>query len=146
MVVLRSPRGTYTRYDLEPATPVNRARRQVPFPALDAALPRAEARAGLRTTVVRGFVVRGLVVRDEADRAVALRVLGFTVRPALDAVLAIFDALLAEARADLSGPPEAGAARRARRLRRGLGTKAFNRAERSRVLRLRGTTGLSSRG
>ena len=79
----------------------------MPFPALDAALPRAEARVGLRTAVVRGLVVRGLVVRDEADRAVAVRVLGFTVRPALDAVLAIFDALLAEARARL--PACAGA-------------------------------------
>ena len=118
----------------------------MPFPALDAALPRAEARVGLRTAVVRGLVVRGLVVRDEADRAVAVRVLGFTVRPALDAVLAIFDALLAEARAAFSGTTEAGAARRARRLRSGLGTKALNTAEGSRVLRLRGTTGLSSRG
>ena len=114
----------------------------MPFPALDAALPRAEARVDLRTAVVRG-----LVVRDEADRAVAVRVLGFTVRPALDAVLAIFDALLAEARAAFSGPTEAGAARRARRLRSGLGTKALNTAEGSRVLRLRGTRGLrSSRG
>jgi hypothetical protein len=125
---------------------VNRARRQVPFPALDAALPRAEERTGLRTADVRGLVVRGLVVRDEADPAVALRVLGFTVRLTLDAVLAIFDALLAEARAALSRPTEAGAARRARRLRRGLGTNALNTAEGSRVLRLRGTTGLSSRG
>ena len=113
----------------------------MPFPALDAAVPRADARAGLRTAVVRG-----LVVRDEADRAVALRVLGFTGRLALDAVLAIFDALLAEARAALSRPTEAGAARRARRLRRGLGTNAVNTAEGSRVLRLRGTTGLRSRG
>ena len=113
----------------------------MPFPALDAALPRAEARAGLRTADVRG-----LVVPDEADRAVALRVPGFTVRVAPDAVLAIFDAVLAVARAALSGTTEAGAARRGRRLRSGLGTKAFNRAERSRVLRLRGTTGLSSRG
>ena len=113
----------------------------MPFPALDAALPRTEERAGLRTVVVRG-----LVVRDEADRAVALRVLGFTGRLALDAVLTIFDALLAEARAALSAPTEAGAARRARRLRRGLGTKALNTAEGSRALRLRGTTGLSSRG
>jgi hypothetical protein len=46
----------------------------------------------------------------------------------------------------LSGTTEAGAARRARRLRRGLGTKALNTAEGSRVLRLRGTTGLRSRG
>ena len=113
----------------------------MPFPALDAALPRTEERAGLRTAVVRG-----LVVRDEAAPAVALRVLGFTVRLALDAVLAIFDALLAEARAALSGPTEADAARRARRLRRGLGTKALNTAEGSRVLRLRGTTGLRFRG
>ena len=111
----------------------------MPFPGVDAALPRAEKRAGLRA-VVRGLVVRGLVVR-----AVALRVLGFTVRLALDAVLAIFDALLAEARAALSGPTEADAARRARRLRSGLGTKALNTAKGSRVLRLRGTTGLSSR-
>ena len=117
----------------------------MPFPALDAAFPRAEKRAGLRA-VVRGLAVRGLVVRDEADRAVALRVLGFIVRLALDAVLAIFDALLAEARAALSGPTEADAARRARRLRSGLGTKALNTAKGSRVLRLRGTTGLSSRG
>ena len=113
----------------------------MPFPGVDAALPRAEERAGLRTAVVRG-----LVVRDETDRAVALQALGFTVRLALAAVLAIFDALLAEARAALSGPTEADAARRARRLRRGLGTKALNTAEGSRVLRLRGTTGLSSRG
>jgi len=113
----------------------------VPFPGVDAALPRAEERAGLRTADVRV-----LVVRDEADPAVALRVLGFTVRLALDAVLAIFDALLAEARADLSGPTEVGAARLARRLRRGLGRKALNTAEGSRVLRLRGTTGLRSRG
>ena len=113
----------------------------MPFPALDAALPRAEERTGLRTADVRG-----LVVPDEADRAVALRVLGFTVRLALVAVLAIFDALLAEARAALSGATEAGAARRGRRLRRGLGTNALNTAEGSRVLRLRGTTGLSSRG
>ena len=113
----------------------------MPFPGVDAALPRAEERAGLRTADVRG-----LVVRDEADRAVALRVLGFTVRLALDAVLAIFDAVLAEARAALSGATEAGAARRGRRLRRGLGTKALNTAEGSRVLRLRGTTGLSSKG
>ena len=121
----------------------------MPFPGVDAALPRAEERAGLRTADVRGLRtadVRGLVVRDEADRAVALRVLGFSVRLALDAVLAIFDALLADARAVLSRPTEAGAARRARRLRRGLGTKALNTAEGSRVLRLRGTTGLSSRG
>ena len=87
-----------------------------------------------------------MVVRDDADRAVALRVLGFTVWVALDAVLAIFFALPAEARADLSGTREAGAARRARRLRRGLGTNALNTAKGSRVLRLRGTTGLSSRG
>ena len=113
----------------------------MPFPALDAALPRVEERAGLRTAVVHG-----LVVPDEADRAVALRVLGFTVRLALDAVRAIFDALLAEARAALSRPTEAGAARRGRRLRRGLGTKALNTADGSRVLRLRGTTGLRSRG
>ena len=113
----------------------------MPFPALDAALPRADERAGLRTAVVRG-----LVVRDETDRAVALQALGFTVRLALAAVLAIFDALLAEARAALSGATEAGAARRGRRLRRSLGTKALNTAEGSRVLRLRGTTGLSSRG
>ena len=113
----------------------------MPFPGVDAALPRAEERAGLRTTDDRG-----LVVPDEADRPVALRVLGFTVRLALDAVLALFDALLTEARAALSAPTEAGAARRARRLRRGLGTKALNTAEGSRVLRLRGTTGLCSRG
>ena len=113
----------------------------MPFPALDAALPRAEERAGLQTADVRGLVDRG-----EADRAVALRVLGFTVRLALAAVLALFDALLAEARAALSGATEAGAARRGRRLRRGLGRKALNTAEGSRVLRLRGTTGLSSRG
>ena len=75
-----------------------------------------------------------------------MRVLGFTGRLTLDAVLAIFDALLAEARAALSGPTGAGAARRARRLRRGLGTKALNTAEGSRVLRLRGTTGLRFRG
>ena len=118
----------------------------MPFPGVDAALPRAEARAGLRTADVRGLVVRGLVVRDEADPAVALQALGFTVRLALAAVLAIFDALLAEARAALSGATEAGAARRGRRLRRGLGTKALNTAEGSRVLRFRGTTGLSSRG
>ena len=118
----------------------------MPFPALDPALPRAEERAGLRTAVVRGLVVRGLVVRDEADRPVALRVLGFTVRLALDAVLALFDALLTEARAALSGTTEADAARRGRSLRRGLGTKALNTAEGSRVLRLRGTTGLRSRG
>ena len=114
-------------------------------------MPRAEARAGLRTAdvrglVVRGLVVRGLVVRDAADRAVALRVLGFTGRLTLDAVLAIFFALLAEARAALSGTTEAGAARRARRLRRGLGTNALNPAEGSRVLRLRGTTGLRFSG
>ena len=84
--------------------------------------------------------------RPAADPAVALRVLGFPGRLALDAVLAIFDAVLAEARAALSGATEAGAARRARRLRRGLGTKALNTAEGSRVLRFRGTTGLSSRG
>ena len=113
----------------------------MPFPGVDAALPRAEERAGLRTAVVRG-----LVVRDEADRPVALRVLGFTVRLALDAVLALFDALLTEARAALSGTTEADAARRARRLRSGLGTNALNTAKGSRVLRLRGTTGLSSRG
>ena len=113
----------------------------MPFPALDAALPRAEERAGLRTADVRG-----LVVRDEADRAVALRVLGFPVRPALDAVLALFDALLAEARAALSGATEAGAARRGRRLRRGLGRKALNTADGSRVLRLRGTTGAPLQG
>jgi len=113
----------------------------VPFPGVDAALPRAEERAGLRTADVRG-----LVVRDEADRAVALRVLGFTGRLALDAVLTIFDALLAEARAALSGTTEAGAARRGRRLRRGLGSKALNTAEGGRVLRLRGTTGLRSGG
>ena len=118
----------------------------MPFPALDAALPRADERAGLRTAVVRGLVVRGLVVCGAANRAVALRVLGFAVRLALDAVLAIFDALLAEARAALSRPTEAGAARRARRLRRGLGTNALNTAEGSRLLRLRGTTGLSSKG
>jgi len=113
----------------------------VPFPPLDAALPRAEERAGLRTADVRGLVDRG-----EADRAVALQALGFTVRLALAAVPALFDALLAEARAALSRPTEAGAARRGRRLRRGLGTKALNTAEGSRALRLRGTTGLSSRG
>jgi len=113
----------------------------VPFPAVDPALPRAEERAGLRTADARG-----LVVPDEADRPVALRVLGFTVRLALDAVLALFDALLTEARAALSGTTEADAARRGRRLRRGLGTKALNTAEGSRVLRLRGTTGLRSRG
>ena len=118
----------------------------MPFPGVDPALPRAEERAGLRTSDVLGLVVRGLVVRDETDRAVALRVLGFTVRLPLDAALAIFDALLAEARAALSRPTEAGAARRARRLRRGLGTKALNTAEGSRVLRLRGTTGLRFRG
>ena len=113
----------------------------MPFPGVDAALPRAEERAGLRTADVRG-----LVVRDEADRAVALRVLGFTGRLALDAVLTIFDALLAEARASLSGTTEAGAARRGRRLRSGLGSKALNTAQGGRVLRLRGTTGLCSRG
>ena len=113
----------------------------MPFPGVDAALPRAEARAGLRTADVRGLVVRG-----EADPAVALRVLGFPGRLALDAVLAIFDAVLAEARAALSRPTEAGAARRARRLRSGLGTNALNTAEGSRVLRLRGTTGLRSKG
>ena len=118
----------------------------MPFPGVDAALPRAEEPTGLRTADVRGLVVRGLVVRDEADRAVALRVLGFTVLLALDAVLAIFDPLLAEARPDLRGPTEAGAARRARRLRSGLGTKALNTAKGSRVLRLRGTTGLRSKG
>ena len=113
----------------------------MPFPGVDAALPRGEERTGLRTADARG-----LVVPDEADRAVALRVLGFTVRLAPDAVLAIFDALLAEARAALSGPTEADAARRGRRLRRDLGTKALNTAEGSRVLRLRGTTGAPLQG
>ena len=113
----------------------------MPFPALDAALPRAEERTGLRTADVRG-----LVVRDEADPAVALRVLGFTVRLPLDAALAIFDALLAEARAALSGATEAGAARRGRRLRRGLGTKALNTAEGSRVLRSWGTPNAAGQG
>jgi len=113
----------------------------VPFPGVDAALPRAEERAGLRTADARG-----LVAPDEADRAVALRVLGFPERLALDAVLTILDALLAEARAALSGTTEADAARRGRRFRRGLGSKALNTAEGSRVLRLRGTTGLRSGG
>ena len=120
----------YTRYERDPATPVNRSCRQVPFPSDPGAGVPALRVAGLRAAAGRFAAVR------VAGRPIDLRGAG---RPV--AALTIFGAALAEARIALAGNAVTEVGRRGRLRRTGPGRNALITADGSPDFCLRGTTG-----